>query len=115
MAAFTAQSIITERPRLRARQRFAEKTKRRGSSVVERVIGNDEVGGSVPPRGTISPPLRSEGLEIIDLKKLSQSLKTEPLPCCVLSIENICRQKCEEKPYGVDQDGKPQNKTAYTP
>ncbi len=32
-------------------------TKGRGSSVVERIIGNDEVGSSILPRGTIPNPL----------------------------------------------------------
>ena len=32
-------------------------TKGRGSSVVERIIGNDEVGSSILPRGTSQTPI----------------------------------------------------------
>lgn len=53
-------------------------TKGRGSSVVERIIGNDEVGSSILPRGTSYPfsPLDA----IIEHPATLPRLKTYPHP-----------------------------------
>ena len=66
-------------------------SKGRGSSVVERIIGNDEVGSSILPRGTSLYPVNTADRKRLDhfIACSLMSLKAEQIAFSELNLGNI--------------------------
>lgn len=65
---------------------------RRGSSVVERIIGNDEVGSSILPRGTSLPSGLYDGFPT-GLYRVDSTLK----PCDIIDSPHVLKSRYQHK------------------